>query len=118
MKKEVMKKWVKALRSGKFQQGTAKLQHHDTYCCLGVLCKLAEQEGIVIHKDFYNQIEGQELNKQTFVRDWAKFKTLQGELPKTIRDTQGDRTTLAIINDSGKSFKQIAKIIEKYWRYL
>lgn len=30
------KKWVEALRSGKYQQGKYYLKDGDTYCCLGV----------------------------------------------------------------------------------
>ena len=36
--------WIDALRSGKFKQGKRLLHdlETDTYCCLGVLCKIAE----------------------------------------------------------------------------
>src|SRR5688572_17403992 len=38
----IKEKWVKALRSGEFKQGEGKLHDsdNDTYCCLGVLCKI------------------------------------------------------------------------------
>ena len=31
-------KWVEALRSGDYKQGTNRLRIGDEYCCLGVLC--------------------------------------------------------------------------------
>src|SRR4051812_8813302 len=52
MLSEVAKKWVDALRSGKFKQGRSSLtqKHPDgtlTHCCLGVLCELAVEAGIL-----------------------------------------------------------------------
>lgn len=40
MKKSIADKWVKALRSGDYKQGTYRLHNKkdNTYCCLGVLC--------------------------------------------------------------------------------
>ena len=40
MVKEIKDKWVAALRSGKYKQGSGQLHNtmNDTYCCLGVLC--------------------------------------------------------------------------------
>ena len=37
------KAWVEALRSGKYKQGRLALydKHNESYCCLGVLCKVA-----------------------------------------------------------------------------
>jgi len=44
--KELVKQWVEALRSGKYQQIKHKLRRKtDTgygYCCLGVLCEIAK----------------------------------------------------------------------------
>lgn len=41
MDKELKSKWVAALRSGNFQQGTGRLLRDGKYCCLGVLCSVA-----------------------------------------------------------------------------
>lgn len=45
MKVGIARKWVKALRSGKYKQGKGKLEYighdgHSSYCCLGVLCTI------------------------------------------------------------------------------
>ena len=50
MKKDIKDKWVKALRSGKYKQGTGYLINSSNdggqckHCCLGVLCDLYLQE--------------------------------------------------------------------------
>ncbi len=42
MNKTLMKKWAKALRSGKYKQGRHSLRNkNDTFCCLGVLCDIS-----------------------------------------------------------------------------
>lgn len=41
MDSELKKKWVAALRSGKYKQGRRELRNkEDCYCCLGVLCDI------------------------------------------------------------------------------
>jgi len=49
MKKRVLTKWLKALRSGKYKQGRGALCQIDkkgaeSFCCLGVLCDLYNKE--------------------------------------------------------------------------
>lgn len=42
MDKKLKTKWVTALRSGEYRQGGGQLLGSDgTYCCLGVLCRVA-----------------------------------------------------------------------------
>jgi len=42
MIKKVKELWIKALRSGKFKQGTGRLFDGDGYCCLGVLASVVD----------------------------------------------------------------------------
>lgn len=35
-------KWVRALRSGKYRQARLALREEGAYCCLGVLCRVAD----------------------------------------------------------------------------
>ena len=43
MNAELKKKWLEALRSGKYRQGKHKLRNHNNeFCCLGVLCDVAD----------------------------------------------------------------------------
>lgn len=49
MKKEIAKKWVRALRSKKYHQAKGVLKTETrsgstSHCCLGVLCELYQQE--------------------------------------------------------------------------
>lgn len=46
MDKELKAKWVEALRSGDFKQTQSVLHdpQNNSYCCLGVLCKVAGAE--------------------------------------------------------------------------
>ena len=46
MDAELKSKWVAALRSGDFKQGEGMLHNpkEDSYCCLGVLCKVMGAE--------------------------------------------------------------------------
>lgn len=44
MNEEIKQKWVAALRSGEYEQGTEFLNRDDTFCCLGVLCDVIAKE--------------------------------------------------------------------------
>lgn len=112
MKKHVAMKWVKALRSGKYEQEVEKLQSSSGYCCLGVLCEISPKS---IHKKRNGGILlGTELLNQPEVLKWSGFKSSIGYLPDKSK-----LQSLADLNDNKNlNFKQIAEIIEKYWRYL
>jgi hypothetical protein len=51
MKPEIKSRWIERLRSGDYQQGRSYLRCDDpetgksTFCCLGVLCELALEDG-------------------------------------------------------------------------
>lgn len=47
MKPAIKRRWVDALRSGKYEQGRGLLCHDGRFCCLGVLCELAAEDGVV-----------------------------------------------------------------------
>ena len=44
MNATIKAKWVEALRSGKYKQGIGRLYRPESneYCCLGVLCRVAD----------------------------------------------------------------------------
>ncbi len=116
------KKWLKALRSGKYKRGTNYLTGVDTkgklrHCCLGVACrifpKIVECTGIDEFNNCYygvnrrDTILPEELQELLGVDDMGAFNT-------KIRKGGNYTFTLAGLNDSNKfSFKQIADIIEK-----
>jgi hypothetical protein len=43
MKRELFNKWISALRSGNYEQGTGFLCRNDKFCCLGVLLDVAKE---------------------------------------------------------------------------
>jgi hypothetical protein len=44
MLKGIKKKWLAALRSGKYKQGSGRLKRGPYHCCLGVLCEVADDK--------------------------------------------------------------------------
>ena len=100
--------WLKALRSGKYEQGQGTLYEEDKYCCLGVIAQ--ELDLLVPHV--------------TGDRHWAhclsasgKTSTHTGTLPLSILDEIGLENEmhqqLVQMNDDGSSFETIADFIEE-----
>ena len=126
MKKEVAKKWVKALRSGKYKQGKGYLKQFNSknepkHCCLGVLCELYDQQ---MKKNHKKTLHSEHLLSTEDV-EFIRFNKHDGGLPKVVREwanminplgefIKNDRVQyLADLNDDGKKFSTIANIIEK-----
>lgn len=106
MKKEIKERWVAALRSGNFRQAQGYLSKNGGYCCLGVLCELAAEDGVVEkgERDEFSTLydeEGYVLPPAVIA--WAGVEDEYG------RDSLG----LAEKNDHGTPFNEIADIIEK-----
>lgn len=110
--KKVIRKWLKALRSGEYKQGRHALNTNDQYCCLGVLCELAVKEKVVTkYKDEWTThavYDGEMYALPACVRDWAELDSCN---PCVIFKNRSE-VSLAELNDQGRSFKQIARIIE------
>jgi hypothetical protein len=138
MKKEIAKKWVKALRSGKYKQTRNVLKTKTkkglvSHCCLGVLCELYQNDckrknkkGLLVYE---NESGGYEIPKTNTlfafsselaalpekVRSWAGLKSDEGGFRN--EDTEfvlkGEICrNLAKLNDAGAKFEKIADIIE------
>jgi len=115
--KENLRKWVEALRSGKYVQGTGTNYNakSDTYCCLGVACHVAEENGVDptgpggIHWRSRGALTGQ-------VAEWLGVGRTDPILvgaynPEEVFD---DSRTASRVNDTdGMSFAEIADLIEK-----
>lgn len=119
----VVKKWVDALRSGKYAQTTEKLADENSYCCLGVLSELYCETVKPIKtireiKEYYCDgepytnvtvlYEGESEVLPKTVMEWAGLETNDG----AFRTSDNKIETLASLNDTGKTFAQIADIIE------
>ena len=111
---ENAKKWVEALRSGKYSQCKGTLQNRAGYCCLGVACDVYEKEtGNKLPKNNHGFYKGCSLiNKFEVVKDWLGLKEHNGNLSAFLY--QGTiYPTLAYLNDHSRStFNEIANVIE------
>jgi len=100
IKRKLKEDWVKALRSGKYEQGTKFLRRdNDKFCCLGVLCDITEYDKWIKddNEKFYNFGKG-------------TYSLLPINLIKLIGyGIQGD---LVRMNDGGETFDKIADYIE------
>lgn len=118
MKKEVADKWVAALRSGKYKQSTGVLRHAGGFCCLGVLCEVAIEEGIplVVEKRGYgyNAITYNDSSHllPRAVLSWAEMRWDDGTFLGRVRKS------LVQMNDHGATFEEIANIIETHYEEL
>ena len=98
MDKDFVKKWIEALRSGKYEQGKGKLFKDNFYCCLGVAGICAQ----IPLSEMYD--------KDSFF--YPKFKKYP-DLPKELSESVlGNK--LAIMNDCDEmSFNEIANYLEE-----
>ena len=94
MNKANVRKWVKALRSGKYKQCRGRLFDGRGYCCLGIVEKLAgvKPYGFVLEQG---------------AREWLGVDEHNPKIGGLEASFLNDRENL--------TFPQIADRIEKYW---
>lgn len=137
MNAKMKAKWLKALRSGKYQQGDKALRTKDQrHCCLGVLCdisRLGQWKGAFLGGTQY--IVGSEtgtgeppapvadaagLKYPNPEIEFGAFLAMSEDFTEAQKRWLSARTaesyvTLAQLNDSGKwNFDQIADVIEAF----
>lgn len=119
MLNENAKKWVAALRSGEYKQTKQVLRDSNGFCCLGVACDLYAKRG---------QCYGSWMEDNTFevLQEDGNTRYLETELNRSISDWLGLQKNEATYqrpdalpewclirdNDEGKTFAEIADIIE------
>lgn len=136
MNPEIKRRWVEALKSGEYAQGTDYLRKTDydgvtRYCCLGVLCDLAAQDGIGTWcpteghiSAFRTALDKSVMVLPVGVTEWADiprspFLTFTNEeVEKYLRIATcsfGDlsETSAVTANDGGTPFTVIADAIER-----
>ena len=103
------RKWVEALRSGEYKQTQGFLKDEKGYCCLGVLVKIAG-DGCRIDDD--GDWEANTILPMS-VMDKVGMKSQTGRIydEKSSADFISG-STLAMLNDNGKDFNEIADVIE------
>jgi hypothetical protein len=108
MNQEIKTKWVAALRSGEYEQGTKQLKKYEKFCCLGVLCDIHSKEKGIEWVDDGIYIDEDEFLSQD-VMGWSGIKEIN---PPVLHGKFLTIRTLSSLNDSGYTFLQIADLIE------
>lgn len=120
MKSEIKTKLVAALRSGDYVQGSGRLMAVDrrgekTFCCLGVLCSVmgVEWRNHTFENEFCTPI----VSITPFLGDVCLKKKdgdeyLNQSALESIELTSKQQNHLAVLNDNGQSFEEIADYIE------
>jgi hypothetical protein len=112
MNKRIKKLWIKALRSGKYEQDTGWLRTAEGYCCLGVLCELyRKQVGGKWENNSFITPDGFEdaASLPRPVRDWAELESCDPKL-----SNHPHARAASVLNDTRETFAYIAERIEKY----
>lgn len=114
LKPDVKRLWIEALRSGRYPQGRSFLNRDGRFCCLGVLCELAVEAGVVERNQGASVSYGT-FNQGTLPPDvvlaWAGIDVLTGVSQLIM--IGGVSTPLYGHNDTGRTFAQIADAIEE-----
>lgn len=106
------KKWVEALRSGKYEQGKYDLRYDNKFCVLGVACDLMVKEELI--KERYMGWGAYEYGGQSRIlcksaAQWLGLCSLIGSYGGCSSDLMN---SLSWDNDRGLSFSQLADLIE------
>ncbi len=110
MLKSIKNKWVKALRSGEYKQGSGQLKDSSPlFCCLGVLAQIVDPEQKTWHPE-----EGYFANEEKPGVWGIERHETQAKLLGKGGLGVGVAYKLADFNDTGNSFQWIASYIERY----
>ena len=103
MNKPIIKRWIKALRSGEYKKTKGYLHDDEGFCCLGVLCD--------IELDSYWHKGASTYQTVYHIED------LYYELPDSLSERAGLTATqeqiLMGMNDGDSTFEEIADWLEK-----
>jgi hypothetical protein len=134
MKKDIKELWVKALRSGEFKQCIGHLESNGKYCALGVLAALAMLDGYCTFKPDkgFGRFDNKYKTLSYTIMEWAgiasdeeeddegkEYKRFLHPGAGAVKFlNKGKETSIMKLNDSGKSFNELADIIDIHWRDL
>jgi hypothetical protein len=106
--------WLAALRSGEYEQVEGGLREQDSYCCLGVACEVMRKQtgrGEWVGTTF--RVEGE--NSCSVlphpVQEWFGLEESNPAVSRGVFAPASEKS-LASLNDGGKSFTEIAAVIE------
>lgn len=106
---ERKQKWIDALRSGEYQQTRCTMKDDKGYCCLGVYMDAVLNKPINCNTDntTYDIFSGEKVTKLDV--DIGVYRMLDNSINPTVTDKGIG------MNDEGKSFLEIADMIEEEW---
>lgn len=127
MKREIAEAWVKDLRTNP-PQTTGELYDGKGYCCLGRLCLVlgasfneSDDEGVFGNRKYYPTLGAKEYKESEVlplhIQELAGMNSNNGEFDDESYDMELT-VELTLLNDEGRSFADIADIIEKNWEKL
>lgn len=102
--KDFAEKWLKALRSGKYKQCDGKLykEEESGFCCLGVACE-------------FSGVNPYEIDGVGWIYDYVAVKS-ENKIPDELVGSDFNNRLVCVLsemNDSGRSFAEIADWIEE-----
>lgn len=112
LEKEFATKWIAALRGGKYKQGQTQLKEGNTYCCLGVACKIVSPKCHLRNAQFI-QLDN--------IEDMSVSREVYKSIPELLRGGGGENLFVRHVsemNDGGKTFDDIADWIEKNCKFI
>lgn len=101
--------WVRALQSGAFTQAQGALRTSDGMCCMGVACELYNPRAWETQKEGVVYFMGDYQVPPEAVVDFYGLRNDTGSLK-----INGKNEDLTALNDEGKSFEEIADLIEAH----
>lgn len=125
MKTDIRDRWVAKLESGEYAHGRTALTYESAngkrFCCLGVLCEIAVEDGIIERKREVNYCGeatsvyqyGSQKNSYLLPEEVVEWAGLESSNPKAATPGRWHaRTTLAYINDNARSFDPVIALIK------
>jgi hypothetical protein len=128
MDQDIKKRWTDALRSGSYGQTQNWLRDSTGYCCLGVLCEIAVQDGVVVQEDgsYFDPYDPEDFSAEELPQAVIKWASLEdtdfSENPlsdvrytgSVVRPPGREFAHLSELNDDlGYDFKRIADVIDR-----
>ena len=107
MNSSIKQIWINALRSGKYEQGQGSLNEDGKFCCLGVLTDLYIRETNQEWEEGYGNcfaFEDCSCFLPPAVQEWGRLNNSPAV----------NGRSLAVLNDGGASFEEIASLIEEH----
>ncbi len=106
---------MEALRSGEYEQTKGMLYREDEgYCCLGVLTDLfLKEKGLTWNSPVKKGESNTFIDKEELPEEVQQWAGVEHSLPYALDDERNEDWELAVLNDEGSSFSEIADLIEK-----